>query len=735
MKKFNVAYKGRKFVVKAKDEKSAMKGVVRKLKDSEWKPLGEIAQEIRQAIKEKWGLNNRQCYVRGSSFSGGRAVDIILGADVPMDTYREIQRWARGGYEEIARDEFGEILSGGNTYIMVMKKDENGSNTMYGMDKKSVKDADKYHNSDLYKIYKALDNEGLHFVVDNNEFEFDSREEALKGWAIIKKCLEGTEHDCDFWSPFYVKVNIDENFITDRNKVNKDRKTIKDYDWKGWGIDEIIEQLNETDYIVKTDYGDIVVWTTMYNRPIGYLDKNNEHHDRRFNSVEEAREYYKKYFQDSKKIKDLKYDDYGNIVISTGDQEKAKMWWDEVESLNYDLGHPANISNSNEYDRPDYFSELVSAIFDMLLELKEWYKKYPEYQSEIKDLFSRGKSLYNKYAEYSYFNGGIKDKKSVKDEKPNLLGNYNWEWDEVVNDWYDTISKNYYLDIVKNSTLPNPAFLDKKTVKDFGGLYTNYDGWTQEDIELHKNTNWGARDYRELPVESDSFNYNVKLYSMDGSKEDNARFIKYIRPNPIFPPYYAPAPEYSYSGYLGPMFDGETHGAYDIHNRYETQDLYNLLSDSKPKKLRNKDKKSVKDDEFAHKSELETTVKQLIKEGKDKEYIKNYCKSFPTVAYTEEMDKFIDMLCDKKSVKDSDTLDFKGIVERIDAFKKKNPNIDKISPYKAMAGLNEYTKFSYALYLAYEQLKGVPYFDRVQQAYYRAMNDKRTKYSRYLGGK
>lgn len=45
-----------------------------------------------------------------------------------------------------------------------------------------------------------------------------------------------------------------------------------------------------------------------------------------------------------------------------------------------------------------------------------------------------------------------------------------------------------------------------------------------------------------------------------------------------------------------------------------------------------------------HKRELETTVNTLLKEGKNKEQIKNYLKSFPTVDYDEQMDKYVDKL-------------------------------------------------------------------------------------------
>ena len=50
--------------------------------------------------------------------------------------------------------------------------------------------------------------------------------------------------------------------------------------------------------------------------------------------------------------------------------------------------------------------------------------------------------------------------------------------------------------------------------------------------------------------------------------------------------------------------------------------------------------------DFPHKQELDTTVKTLLKEGKNKEQIKNYLKGFNTITYTDEMDSYIDTFFD-----------------------------------------------------------------------------------------
>ena len=117
------------------------------------------------------------------------------------------------------------------------------------------------------------------------------------------------------------------------------------------------------------------------------------------------------------------------------------------------------------------------------------------------------------------------------------------------------------------------------------GNYSDYDrndGWTEEDIKLHKSIDWKARNYEEYPVKDDSFTSEVVLYGYDEPQYKKVKFIKYLRANPIYPPYYAPENRkpFDVRGYVGPMYDGNTHGNYKIHDRYETQEMYDILTSS-----------------------------------------------------------------------------------------------------------------------------------------------------------
>ena len=128
----------------------------------------------------------------------------------------------------------------------------------------------------------------------------------------------------------------------------------------------------------------------------------------------------------------------------------------------------------------------------------------------------------------------------------------------------------------------NPSYTKSKVKNEslFDAPRYKEDEWEPEDIELHKNTDWAGRNYMELPVPEDNFEHEVVAYGLPGgTQRKKVKFIKYIRPNEIFPPYYAPEVD-AFDGTVGVMYDGAgKRGKYDIHNRYETQDVYDALSE------------------------------------------------------------------------------------------------------------------------------------------------------------
>lgn len=111
--------------------------------------------------------------------------------------------------------------------------------------------------------------------------------------------------------------------------------------------------------------------------------------------------------------------------------------------------------------------------------------------------------------------------------------------------------------------------------------YDMRDGWTPEDIQKHKSIDWKERNYEEYEDTSDQFKSEVVFYSFDRNPERKTVLMsKYFRPNPIYPPYYKAASGNKPFEYgVGPMFDGHMHGNYGIHDRYESQEVYDMLSE------------------------------------------------------------------------------------------------------------------------------------------------------------
>ena len=117
---------------------------------------------------------------------------------------------------------------------------------------------------------------------------------------------------------------------------------------------------------------------------------------------------------------------------------------------------------------------------------------------------------------------------------------------------------------------------------------SDFSEFTEADKALWESIDWKARNYEEYEVPEDSFRDTCAIYGVgDEAILVKANFVKVIRPNPIFPPYYRPSIDnnsgldhlISRYNLVGPMANGvTTSDGYDIHNRYETQELYDQLS-------------------------------------------------------------------------------------------------------------------------------------------------------------
>ena len=108
--------------------------------------------------------------------------------------------------------------------------------------------------------------------------------------------------------------------------------------------------------------------------------------------------------------------------------------------------------------------------------------------------------------------------------------------------------------------------------------------WCERDKKTWEDTNWAERNYEELPIEEDTFEGYGYFYDMNGVSKKLMTFIKYIRPNPIYPPYYGPLYTAELKEYLKkydfcyPMYDGHDENHVQIHDRFESNELNDMLS-------------------------------------------------------------------------------------------------------------------------------------------------------------
>ena len=129
---------------------------------------------------------------------------------------------------------------------------------------------------------------------------------------------------------------------------------------------------------------------------------------------------------------------------------------------------------------------------------------------------------------------------------------------------------NKYYDIVELENEP----LEEKLIE------FDPNDWEEEDIKFWNHIDWHKNGYSDFARTDDTITAKVTKYSMHNDPETKeVTMCKYFRANPIYPPYYA-AVEKPFDNCVGPMYDGHKAGKVDIHDRYETQEVYDLLSEA-----------------------------------------------------------------------------------------------------------------------------------------------------------
>ena len=284
------------------------------------------------------------------------------------------------------------------------------------------------------------------------------------------------------------------------------------------------------------------------------------------------------------------YNQYGYTIQEIRIDNDAKTF----ERGNFSIGHDKAYKNRQAYE--DFIEELVEMGYkeipsDYRCLRNKTRKGVPMTENTFADKVARFKKAFDFGVEG--YKAGLKVGGAHNEdfltwmnslglplgsrEQLRLLDEYNKGWMKAnLDNWdYDKGEEKYSVGSGKKIAVETSSKNEA-----WEPTFNPEDNWTDADIALYKATDWKARNYRELPVPEDNFMHSVVAFTDDGVQRKSCKFIKYIRANSIYPPYYAPETN-PFDNVVGPMYDGETHNGYDIHNRYESQGVYDSLFESR----------------------------------------------------------------------------------------------------------------------------------------------------------
>jgi len=249
-------------------------------------------------------------------------------------------------------------------------------------------------------------------------------------------------------------------------------------------------------------------------------------------------------------------DELGGITIS------PKMEKDSI----YNPNNPMIVSNTDDALEIDYMRTVWDDIKDRVHGNKKSFTVLKE--SLLSDLSSDMEYVKKQYGEEVY----------------NLLVEYTDnsinESHKLENVLYNTVYWSKFLDYAEEKLGVDLNEDLNEKIWDGSTEYSREDGWTDDDIKLHKSINWKNNNYEDYDA-GDSFVGDITLFGLEKPIVIGTEFHKFLRANPIFPPYYKSIENKPFdvdNAYVGPMFDGHVKGNYNIHDRYETVDLYKELS-------------------------------------------------------------------------------------------------------------------------------------------------------------
>lgn len=104
------------------------------------------------------------------------------------------------------------------------------------------------------------------------------------------------------------------------------------------------------------------------------------------------------------------------------------------------------------------------------------------------------------------------------------------------------------------------------------------DEWQADEIRIHQATDWKARNFKEVDTGKE-MEFPICIHRYGKPTETRmAKFHLFVRANPVFPPYWGVVEKDLPNGVLGGMYDGDVVDCYHVHNRFEDQKVYDILS-------------------------------------------------------------------------------------------------------------------------------------------------------------
>ena len=501
------------------------------------------------------------------------------------------------------------------------------------------------------KVWNSLSDKDKEFLVLSNDMgfwfdeikgneELEDRYEELKskfsislkeGFAIIRT-IEDAQREVDEQIEKFGRIggglydDLDDAgfYVDENNKVQYKVKPVKE-DLNTFDYDKLQKELEAIPNVTKIDFDKDLIYDTKELVVLinWHSDSDNAQWFRDKVAVKtKAIEVFK---NNGLRLSDPIEDngDYYYFVLReiTPKAESLKEELSPEQEKEYGLNTLINTLIKSEYDAIDEYNSAIVTFeaegqgeyTDVIRSIIEDERHHIGNLQEIMNRITPGTS-----AEFEH---GKEEAVETLDEEPK-------EETTTTIDTEEGVIKTYKLDKVEDM---------KESLNEELKEYDPEEGWTEEDIELHKSIDWKGRNFERYEVAEDEFKGKVYCYGANENDDKEYTFHKFLRPNPIYPPYYK-AVDFDDSGFVGPMYDGRKHGTYGIHDRYETQEVNDRLSEElSNKKLTKEEIKQLALDNFENGGDVvysawdDSDIEEFIQEDGTKKGLLDMFKKYHSI--------------------------------------------------------------------------------------------------------